>query len=322
MFWRAACDAELDGCLAIAPRHLGAELVGRERALAAWRWLLRQPGFQNTAIFEGSPAWEGAILGFGAAVFVTPGFVDEELANPRPGLNARFMASVCDARPATLDAEQLRHRNAYDGLDVLCLLGVYPQDVGREQALEILACMAVAFVEDHVGYRLRRLISEPIGEMDIATFTSTGVWRRVRSFDALTPEDAELWGRDRALFVTSREEVLSVPTANTNPLFRYSDPILRLREADQELLRAALDDLTDEDLAQRLNVHVGTVKKRWLEIYHHIAETHPELFGQCHANGDKTRGKQKRHHVLAYLRAHPEELRPYEIRDPAEMPAL
>jgi hypothetical protein len=81
------------------------------------------------------------------------------------------------------------------------------------------------------------------------------------------------------------------------------------------LLQAALEELTDDELAQRLNVHVGTIKKRWLEIYNRLSEKLPNLLLKYEAADDSpSRGKQKRHHVLAYVREHPEELRPYGYR--------
>jgi hypothetical protein len=318
MYWRRVRDAELEACLAIEPRHIGAELVGRDKALLAWRWLTQCPAFNNAVILADSSPCSSGILGYGAAAFVTSAFTDAELATPRPGLNARFIAAVAGGVSPVLDIDQVRDGNTHAGLDILCLLGVYPRDLGRERALEVLSFMAAAFVEHHAGYRINRMITESIGEIEIAMFLSTHVWRCIQSFESATAEETALYGRDRALFFTSRDESLAVPTSNTIPLFRYSEPVLRLRGPEQELLNAALRDLTDEELARDLNVHVGTIKKRWLEIYSRVSEARPELvLGRRHSDGERTRGKQKRHLILAYIREHPEELRPYEHAEPA-----
>jgi DNA-binding NarL/FixJ family response regulator len=100
-----------------------------------------------------------------------------------------------------------------------------------------------------------------------------------------------------------------------NPLFYHRDPLLQLRDADQELLLAALEGLTDEELCAKLNLSVTAIKKRWISIFERTIYTRPDLFPavDCQNDGQK-RGRQKRHHVLAYVRAHPEELRLTEPR--------
>jgi hypothetical protein len=313
VFWRPVQDADLRTCLDIEPRHLGHELVGCERALAAWHWLLRSPAF-NSAIIEADPPFEGhRTLAFGAAVFVSSAFVDAELENPRPGINARIIASISEGKPVVLDEQQLRNGNAYDGLDIVCLVGAYRPGISQDLAIEVLTTLASSFVEAHSGYRNRRILGEAIGNLEVSHFIAAGVWRRVKSFDDL-PETGEVrWGKSRALFVMTRKEAYAVPISNTIHLFQYRRPLLGLRESDQRFLQVAFAGLTDEELAARLNVHVGSVKKHWLDIYDRMIKALPELFSDCLGSGDaRTRGKQKRHRVLAYVRDHPEELRPFE----------
>lgn len=319
MSWRPARDSDLELCMSISPRHLGDELVGHDRALAAWRWLLRCPTV-NSAVFEATaPAAGEAPLGFGAAIFAKTEFVDAELANPRPGLNARIIASIDAGNPVVLDEMALRHGNAHEGVDVACMAGAYRPDLSPDTAIETLQAMASSFVEAFSGYRNRRLIGEPIGESQIASYAASGIWCCVKSFDDLPDQENARWGHDRALFVMTRKEAYAVPIADTIKLFRDSAPILRLREPDQRLLQAALSGLTDEELAARLRVHVGTIKKRWLEIYRRMSEALPDLRLRVHdAEDGRTRGPQKRHRVLAYIREHPEELRPYEFSDAAQ----
>jgi hypothetical protein len=51
----------------------------------------------------------------------------------------------------------------------------------------------------------------------------------------------------------------------------------------------------------------------WLSVFERTIHAHPELFPEARfqTNG-VARSGQKRHHVLAYVRAHPEELRPFQ----------
>jgi hypothetical protein len=88
-------------------------------------------------------------------------------------------------------------------------------------------------------------------------------------------------------------------------------------DADQELLLAALEGLTDEELCAKLSLSLTAIKKRWISIFERTIHTHPDLFPAVdRQNNGQKRSRQKRHHVLAYMRAHPEELRPIEFRAP------
>src|SRR6266699_3991674 len=100
-------------------------------------------------------------------------------------------------------------------------------------------------------------------------------------------------------------------------LFGFREPLLALHQEDQELLRAALKGLTDEELALELRLKLPTVKKRWAAIFQRIAAARPDPLPDVDRDLDRqTRGKQKRHYLLEYLRGHPEEVRPY-LRQPA-----
>jgi hypothetical protein len=61
-----------------------------------------------------------------------------------------------------------------------------------------------------------------------------------------------------------------------------------------------------------LGTSLSTVKNTWRSIYNRAAARLPDLFPD-HARADlrlSQRGKEKRRFLLAYLREHPEELRP------------
>src|SRR5215469_2025522 len=81
-------------CLSINPGRIGDELVGRARAIEIWRSLISSRSFTSAVIQADSPIAGQQIVGFGASVFVQPGFVDEEFSSPRPGLNARVFARI------------------------------------------------------------------------------------------------------------------------------------------------------------------------------------------------------------------------------------
>lgn len=300
MRWHRLGEADLEACFALDPRHMGSDVVGREPALEAWRWMIRSPSF-NGALFEvDTTASERRLLGCGAAVFVDSSFADEELANPRPGLNARIVSSIVDGSPVVLPYEELREGNTHATLQLAVLAGAFAEHLREDEIWEVTTVMSEIFVSHFVGFNIARILYEAIGRVEIGIHTATTVSQTVRVFD-----------QERALMNITPESAGSVTGSQISTIFLKRRPILRLGQAEQELLVAALDELTDEELSDRLNVHIGTVKKRWMKVFDRISSERPELFISCARHVEQVRGRQKRHHILAYLREHPEELRPY-----------
>lgn len=302
MLWRPVRDIDLEACLDLEPRHIGAELVGRQKAIAAWRWMLNSPSFEG-AVFEAeTPASGRRIVGFGSSSFVSSSFANDEVENPRPGLNARIVASIVNQHPVLLDYEQLRYANTYGQLQVAVLTSVWEPCLSDAEFSELLALMPSVFVRHYAGYRIFRILYEAIGDTEMNIHGATSVSRFVRKYSA-----------DRGLACITRESAFSVTGSSVSPLFVDRLPVLRLTEADQRLLRAAVDGLTDEELARHLNLHIGAVKKRWAKIFTHLSTMLPEIFSDDRDGSElQTRGRQKRHHVLAFIREHPEELRPFD----------
>jgi hypothetical protein len=86
--------------------------------------------------------------------------------------------------------------------------------------------------------------------------------------------------------------------------------VLRLRPAEQRLLAAALAGKTDAELSADLGLSIEAIKKRWMSIFERVDQFKPEILSRADADTDG-RGPQKRHRVVAYIRTHPEELRPF-----------
>jgi hypothetical protein len=78
----------------------------------------------------------------------------------------------------------------------------------------------------------------------------------------------------------------------------------------QALLVAALDGKTDAELSEALDLSVEAVKKRWVSLFARVEQFMPDILESMDVDSTR-RGPQKRHRVVAYVRRHPEELRPY-----------
>ena len=292
--------ADLPDCLNVRPGHAGDELVGRDSAFEIWTGLLSCRAFK-TVVIESSPPVAGhKIVGFGASVFISPEFAASEVNHPRPGLNARLFETIASGKSAVLTDAELRAANLSGGLELLFLTGTWLDGVlNEDQAREVQTSLVFQSLMVHGGYRLNRAMIEVIGASQLEFYESAGVWRRVSEFG----------GDPRALLVMTKESATSVSSSGAAPLFRYREPALQLRPAEQELLEAALDGATDLELAAKLDLTVAAVKRRWLVLFDRIAETQPGLLADTEGPDSQARGKQKRHHLLAHVREHLEEIR-------------
>jgi DNA-binding NarL/FixJ family response regulator len=323
MFWHPLRDEDLISCLDIDPRRVGAELIGKDRAIEAWKALMRSCAFRSSVIKSEQPIQGNRIVGFGAAVFVSSAFVDEEVCDPRPGLNTRIITSVDSGDSVVLNKVALRRANTKGGLDLVVLYPQWRKDVlSAGQVSEVQTLLASSFLERHRGFRLNRLVTEVLDLSERRSYVEpTGVWRVTSEFSEFYSRQQNVtWNRERCLAVITRQEAFRVPGHITSILFQYNEPSLGLSDVDQRLLEAGLTGLTDEELAHALNTGLATVKKRWRSIFERVAarsDLFPDLSGGL---DDVGRGRQKRHYILSYVREHPEELRPFGARNRADRP--
>jgi hypothetical protein len=300
--WRRPSWIDIEQNLSIQPKNRGDSVVGADAALIAWNQLFRDPSF-GAVILESIPPKEThRVVGFGCAVFVASHFADNAITNPRPDLNSRIIMAVHAGEPILPPRDDVARANASQGLDIVVLYASSLRNdlLTASEKQDALALLASTFVEWYAGFRLRRVICETADEQTRRNIEASVVYQTVAKFPDV----------GRTLHCMSRESVDLLSSSFGNILFRFSPPQLKLRESDQQLLLAALRGATDTELANELGVSFAAVKARWRSTFSRIAETMPELFGDDYKD-DEYRGRQKRHQVLAYVRTHPEELRPY-----------
>ena len=299
---------ELAECLRLARPHLGDEIVGEERAVDTWKHLVHSRSFNSIVVTCDTARGDRRVVAFGASVFVNPNFLTAELEHPRPHINSRLIASVTGNCSVLRASSELCGSKAAEALDVVILCGTYDSGwLNAEQVREVEMLLAYRFAECHAGYRLNRLLIETIGAVECKYNGSSGVWRAVRHHAA-----------EHCLFVLTREEAFSVSGSVAAGLFQYQEPTLGLRETDKELLAEALRGGSDNEVAGRLFLSLASVKKRWQMLFERVAETRPDLLPERAEDGWKdSRGPQKRHHILEYVRSHPSELRPFRWHFPA-----
>jgi len=301
MYWRPLLQQDLDACLAIEPACIGDTLMGRERALQVWRHLPASPAFQGSVYATERAGGGETIVGCGMGVFVSAKFVDRELAEPQPGLNSRIIASIANGERVLLDRDALARGNAGAGLDFVNLYGNWRRDLLDEaQQIEVQTLLGASFLDSLAGFRFNRIVKEAIGQPVIELARATGSYRMLAEFAAT----------GSALFAAFPDSARNSPFSVAARMYRFQPPMLRFSPAEQSLLTAALDGKTDAELSRELGISIEAVKKRWLSVFGRVEVFRPELLAA--PDVDRTsRGPQKRHRVLAYVRTHPEELRPY-----------
>jgi DNA-binding CsgD family transcriptional regulator len=301
MHWRRVRETDLPACLRIQPLQVGDEIVGAECALRIWKSLIRRRAFSSCVVESSRPDGRTQIIAFGSSVFVSDAFIAKELAEMRPGLNSRLMASMAEGLPVVLDDGDLCPGVAADGVDMVVLgANCLTENISPEEVREAQTLLPSAFVEWFTGFRLNRILCETASEGEREFNESSGVWRTVQRYP-----------NHRALMLLSRKEAFSVSGSLAATLFAYQPPTLGLKDSDKELLAAALRGGTDREIADRLHISQSSTKKRWQSVFDRVAETRADLLPENGSSGT-SRGPQKRHRILTFVQTHPSELRPFD----------
>jgi hypothetical protein len=301
MSWRPILGADLLSCLALQAANQGDKLVGFDAALHVWRGLLRDPFFIAVAFESDPPIGGRSLIGFGASAFVSAKFMAEELADPRPDINSRIIASVQSGQSVVLTRDEIARANAGQGVDSVILYGSWREDIlSPSESAQVQMLLPSIYTKLHAGYRIGRIAWETACEHEERFARSSGVYRTIGEFPEL----------GRALHFMSSVTAVEVPGSLGNVMCSYTEPVLRLHETDQQLLVAAQNGATDWELAASLGLKLAAVKARWRSTFARIAEVMPDLVSDQDTGNN--RGLQKRHGVLSYIREHPEELRPYK----------
>jgi hypothetical protein len=185
---------------------------------------------------------------------------------------------------------------------------------------ELPRFMMDVFIERHRGYRFKELIAsqvESTQRLELVFNSGALLWDpgSARYLESPQRSAGEIVSTPHLLGMTCEIERARRPWRPSwiGTLFDYHPPRCGFSRSEQRLLQFALDgESTNQELADALGVSLPTVKKLWVSIYRRMNDSVPEInSGGVQAEPDEsTRGKEKKRHLLAYVREHPEELRP------------
>jgi hypothetical protein len=311
--WRKTYTKDLAACLQLHPAKNGSELVGRSRALKAWRELLETSYATRSALVEMHDAGRVEIVGFGIATFVKKSFAESEVRDPQPGLNARIIQSIAEGKPVVAAYQEIRDANTRGDLEQVVLDTSWKEGpLTPPQVDQVRVLLGQAYLQLFAGYRFSRILCELVDQRD---FWHTRGQRSFRILDSFAEfrraKPNSRWNADRALTEVTLETMRDDPHSVAAPLFQHHvPPQFGFARGEQELLELSLEGAEDAAIAESLYVTLAAIKRRWSSIFDRVASINPEL---CPMDANGTRGAQKRQRILAYVRSHPEELRPFDF---------
>ena len=316
--WRPMQQKDVATCVEIIASHpvIGPRYGPAIKNLrSAWLRLLGTDAM-TTAVYEEVEDRRITVIAFGVGVFVHDDFVREMKAPPLFWFGPELARRVTEGDTPVLTDRQVREGNSGEGLNELVWEALmWPKFAKRS---ELYHLMGNAFIEIHRGFRFKEMFTaqaESAERLQWAVDAGGMYWDpQQQCYSRSLKGDAEEWVTRPHVIGFTRELELARPGSWVGVLFNYSPPQIGFSRAEQQLLLAALrgEGSTDEELAATLRLAVPTVKKIWTSVYSRSAACLPDLTSD-HSRSDHDatqRGKEKRRHLLAYLRDHPEELRP------------
>jgi hypothetical protein len=282
----------------------------REALPTIWAGLL-QAGQLNTAVVEDPSLPPGKrVRGVGFSVFVSDDFADDALAAPVPYLNARLHEMILAGRSPVLDSRQIAEANCNGGLTLMPLhFATASFDTADPEVMRTLAAAHDLFRLVHAGYRVKRIVKEVVGVGLYRYMLSSGMKLHTDYSDLASGAGlASLAAEERPFLLAAEHSELPVGSFHAMN-FITGEVRFRFSPAEQKLLFCALLHETDEDIAGDLGLSPDTLRKQWRSIYERVLSADPLFFpDEPERNG---RGREKRRHLLRYLRLHMEELRPH-----------
>ena len=277
-----------------------------------WLRLLGTLAF-TAVVFEemGSGSWH--LIGAGISAFLSDAFIREMKTSPLIWVGPEIVRRISAGNSPVLSDKQVAESNTQGGLNLFGWHGATSVEDGNR--IEVLNTVFGSFIELHRGFLIKEVLGQADSVAMVGAMSNSGggyfdpeLQRYVQSL----PSSAEDVLSRPHLMGQTREMAIAGAWLSGSSLFTWQAPQFGFRRSEQRLLISALQGGTDEDLSNELRISLSSIRRAWLAIYERVAAIAPEMLGEPLQTGPSvtSRGKGKKHRLLAYLREHPEELRP------------
>lgn len=279
---------------------------------ACWRRLLGTQAF-TAVVFEETEGGSRRLIGAGVSAFLSETFIREMKTPPLTWVGPEIVRRLSAGNSPVLSDKELAESNTRGGLNLFGWHGATSVEDGNR--VEVLNTFFGSFIELHRGFLIKEVLgqADSVGMIGAMSNSGGGYFDpALQSFvECLPTSAADVLSRPHLMGQT-REMAVAGAWLSGSSLFSWQPPQFGFRRSEQRLLASALQGGTDEDLSHELNVSLSSVRRTWLAIYQRVAAREPQILGEpLHSNvSAPSRGKGKKHRLLAYLREHPEELRP------------
>lgn len=276
----------------------------------AWPALLDREGVWSLVIEDvtGIPK----PLSLSLTVFISDRLADRIEAGRCPRYGNEIISRFLSRNDEPLSIERIRVAHHGAGLNLASLHTVgLDVELGHSSAGVVSELRARVCFEALRGYNIKRCLREVYSNQALSSFLAGG-WRLRDDYNRFfgEPTEGPTLQRPYLIGLTRQEsEGTDSGGARMAAMFHRYPIRLSLRRVHRELLSAALEGLTDAELSSRLSLSPSAIKKRWASVYERVEGLIPGL-PPANDRTDKTRGAERRRHVLNYLRDHPEEFRP------------
>jgi len=303
----ADCVATVAGHAALVARY--GDTLNSLRSV--WLSLLGREAFR-AYVYKDVEGSNSRIVGVGCSAIVCSDFHRDAKTPPFFWIGPELTRRVRDGRSPLLSDKQVREANSNRGVNVAIWEGA--THVREMDRIDLWNSFLGTFIELHRGFLLNEIVGNGFTTGTLAAVLRAGyllVNVDGKYTDKVNGNIHEIISEPHAVGLT-RELAPSRAGTWASSLFVYQAPIFGFSASEQRLLVAALRGGTDEDLSDELGISLSAVKKAWQSIYERVSACDPELVPAPHMTdaGAFERGKMKKQRLIAYLRDHPEELRP------------
>lgn len=295
----------------LGPRY-GSAIADLEKT-----WLLLLGRFAFTAVvFEESTDGGGRrLVGAGISVFVSDSFLRDVKKPPLDWIGPEIVRRSSLGNSPVLSDKEVAQANTRGGLNLIGWHGATSaEDAARADVLNFVFS---SFIDLHRGFLIKELVGQADGPEVLQAMRNSGGYfydPRLGAFVPAIPGTADEVISRPHLMGSTRELALAGTWLSGSAIFSYQAPRFLFSPSEQRLLHAAMQGSTDMELSDRLGISASSVRRGWLSIYDRVAAQAPDVLGQLaarnHESANAARGKGKKYRLLAYLREHPEELRP------------
>ncbi len=308
---RKANLADLPRCQALsAAWGRGVHTADSLAALpAAWRVLLGDGSLEIYVFEDDSLDAAVRVQGYVTAGFATDAWAHDVMQNDRPYLCRQLALATVRGERLLLTAREHGAANGGEGVHAFGLdFALAASDWYRPSVIRWFPLMEASLRDWLAGWKLKSLVREMPGQDTYVLARSAGYpllrdLRRAVSPDTPARERPYLCG-------VTREQALRRPASQAARFFLVEPPVFAFTPGEQDVLRLALRQFGDDEIAAALHVSLNTVKMRWRRIFDTVYAARPALLPDDADRDPRRRGSEKRRHLLAYLREHPEECRP------------